>query len=72
VGLVGGLALSGFIGALVAVPLIATVRVIGRYIHRKLVGIPPWPTTTVAAETAVTQQTKEIDEESQKPSLPTS
>jgi predicted PurR-regulated permease PerM len=43
VGLVGGLALSGFIGALVAVPLIATVRVIGRYIHRKLVGIPPWP-----------------------------
>jgi predicted PurR-regulated permease PerM len=72
VGLVGGLALSGFIGALVAVPLIATVRVIGRYIHRKLVGIPPWPTTTVAAETAVSQQTKEINEESQKPSLPTS
>jgi predicted PurR-regulated permease PerM len=42
-GLVGGLALSGFIGALVAVPLIATARVIGRYIHRKLLGIPPWP-----------------------------
>ncbi|MCB9444152.1 MAG: AI-2E family transporter [Ardenticatenaceae bacterium] len=42
-GLVGGLALSGFIGALVAVPLIATVRVIGRYVHRKLLGIPPWP-----------------------------
>lgn len=42
-GLVGGLALSGFIGALVAVPLIATIRVIGRYIHRKLLGIPPWP-----------------------------
>lgn len=42
-GLVGGLALSGFIGALVAVPLIATARVIGRYIHRKLLGLPPWP-----------------------------
>jgi predicted PurR-regulated permease PerM len=42
-GLVGGLALSGFIGALVAVPLIATGRVIGRYIHRKLLGLPPWP-----------------------------
>jgi predicted PurR-regulated permease PerM len=42
-GLVGGLALSGFIGALVAVPLIATARVIGRYIHHKLLGIPPWP-----------------------------
>ncbi len=49
-GLVGGLALSGFIGALVAVPLIATVRVIGRYIHRKLLGIPPWSETAVAQE----------------------
>lgn len=44
-GLMGGLALSGFIGALVAVPLIATVRVIGRYVHHKLMGIPPWPET---------------------------
>lgn len=42
-GLVGGLALSGFVGALVAVPLIATLRVIGRYIHRKLLDLPPWP-----------------------------
>ncbi len=59
VGLVGGLALSGFIGAIVAVPLIATVRVIGRYIHRKLVGIPPWPETAVAGETAVSQEPSE-------------
>jgi predicted PurR-regulated permease PerM len=58
VGLVGGLALSGFIGALVAVPLIATARVIGRYIHHKLLGIPPWPETAVEQETTEPSSTE--------------
>lgn len=42
VGLVGGLALSGLIGALVAVPMIASTKVIGHYIRCKLLDQPPW------------------------------
>ncbi len=43
VGLIGALALSGVMGALVIVPIIATGKVVGRYVHRKLLGLPPWP-----------------------------
>ena len=43
VALIGALALSGVLAALVIVPVIATVRVVGRYVHRKLLGLPPWP-----------------------------
>ncbi len=43
VSLIGALALSGVLGALVIVPVIATGKVIGRYVHRKLLGLPPWP-----------------------------
>lgn len=41
-GLIGALMLSGFLGALVVVPLMATAKVVGRYVHRKLLGLPPW------------------------------
>ena len=41
-GLIGALMLSGFLGALVVVPLLATAKVVGRYVHRKLLGLPPW------------------------------
>lgn len=42
VGLIGALALSGFLGALVVVPMIASVKVIGRYLQRKILGLPAW------------------------------
>ncbi len=42
VGLIGALALSGVLGALVIVPVMATGKVVGRYVHRKLLGLPPW------------------------------
>ena len=43
VALIGALALNGILGALVIVPIIATVRVVGRYIYLKLLDLPPWP-----------------------------
>ncbi len=43
VGLIAALALSGVFGALIVVPLIATAVVVGRYVHHKLLGLPPWP-----------------------------
>jgi len=49
VGLIGALGLSGVLGAIIVVPCMATVKVVGRYIHRKLLGLAPWPTEDVAA-----------------------
>jgi predicted PurR-regulated permease PerM len=43
VGLIGALALSGVLGAFVIVPIIATMKMVGSYVHRKLLGLPPWP-----------------------------
>lgn len=42
-GLVGALALSGVLGALIVVPFMATAKVAGGYIHRKLLDLDPWP-----------------------------
>lgn len=42
VGLIGAVALSGLLGALVVVPTMASAKVLGYYIHCKLLGIPPW------------------------------
>ncbi len=35
--------LMGFVGLLLAAPLIATVRLFGRYLYRKLFDLDPWP-----------------------------
>lgn len=42
VGLIAGLVFGGLLGAIIVVPAIATARVVGRYVHRKLLGQPPW------------------------------
>ncbi len=52
VGLVGGLAFSGLVGAIVVVPAIATARVVGGYLHRRLLGLPPWPAGAATATAA--------------------
>jgi predicted PurR-regulated permease PerM len=43
VSLLGALALSGVFGALVVVPVIASLKVLGNYIRCKLLDLPPWP-----------------------------
>ena len=43
VGMTGGLMLGGFLGALFAVPFLATLKVLGHYIRCKVTGRPPWP-----------------------------
>jgi len=42
VGLIGALALSGVLGALIVVPLMASIKVIGYYIRSKLLDQTPW------------------------------
>jgi predicted PurR-regulated permease PerM len=44
-GLIGALVLSGVLGAIIVVPMIATAKLVGIYLHRKLLGLPPWPPT---------------------------
>ena len=43
VGVIGALALQGVLGALLIVPLMATVGILMRYLRCKLLGIDPWP-----------------------------
>jgi predicted PurR-regulated permease PerM len=43
VGLIAGLAFGGILGAIVAVPAIATARIVGRYLYYRILGLPPSP-----------------------------
>jgi predicted PurR-regulated permease PerM len=43
IGLVGGLTAGGLLGVIIVVPAMATIKVVARYVHRKLQGLPAWP-----------------------------
>jgi predicted PurR-regulated permease PerM len=43
VAVVGALVTSGVLVALVIVPLVGTAALVGRYVHRRALGLPPWP-----------------------------
>jgi len=45
VAVVGALALGGALMALIIVPLMGSAGVLGGYIHRRILGLPPWPDT---------------------------
>ncbi|MDX1687854.1 MAG: AI-2E family transporter [Candidatus Promineifilaceae bacterium] len=51
VGMTGGLMLGGFLGALFAVPFLATLKVLGYYVRCKLSGQRPWPEEGEAEDT---------------------
>ncbi len=46
--LVGAFAISGVLAALIIVPVIASLKVVGRYLRCKLLGLPPWPESVPA------------------------
>jgi predicted PurR-regulated permease PerM len=68
IALVGALILSGFLGALVVVPLLGTLKVAGRYLHRKLLGKPPWPEAEIVPKPATHEKTREREPASAPPS----
>lgn len=43
IGLLGALAIGGVLLAIVIVPLMASVQVVGHYIRQKMLGLPAWP-----------------------------
>lgn len=65
VGLVGALGLSGVLGAILVVPLMATVKVVGRYIYCKLTDQPPWPLDEPVPSSE--DQAQEVDLETANP-----
>jgi predicted PurR-regulated permease PerM len=46
VAVTGALALGGTVVALIIVPLLASAGVVGRYVHRRILGLEPWPEAT--------------------------
>jgi len=50
VALIAGLAIGNILGAILAVPLIATLKVLWQYVQHKFAGTDPWPQVAEAAE----------------------
>ncbi len=50
VSLIAALALSGLLGALIIVPLLATVKIIFKYLHAKWLGLSYWPEPALPIE----------------------
>jgi hypothetical protein len=43
IGVIVAANLAGFVGLMLAAPLIATIRLFGGYVYRKLLDLDPWP-----------------------------
>ncbi len=65
IGLIGALVLSGLLGAIIVVPMIASGKIVGAYVHRKLLGLPPWPPVGEAetADQAGGEATRRVTED---------
>lgn len=50
ISLIAALALSGVLGAIIIVPILATVKIIVKYFHARWLGIPYWPEPAAADE----------------------
>jgi len=46
ISLIGALAIGGILAAIVVVPLLASIKVVGSYVRAKMLGFPPWPDET--------------------------
>lgn len=60
-GLFGGLMVGGFLGALLIVPLIASVKVIGGYIYCRMLDLPPWPPDSPAGPETDGEENLSVD-----------
>ncbi|MBP7998424.1 MAG: AI-2E family transporter [Chloroflexi bacterium] len=50
VAIIGAIILQGVLGALVVLPVLATVGIIGRYIRARLLNLPPWGEKEVSSQ----------------------
>ncbi len=65
VGLIGGLAFGGVLGVIIVIPCIATAKILGYYVHCRLLGKSPWPHLAQApeAEETIGQSRKQSEPE---------
>jgi predicted PurR-regulated permease PerM len=70
VGLTGALVLSGVLGTIIVVPCMATAKVVGRYVHRKLLGLPLWPEEALAVASQEKREADFADQRELKPRSP--
>ncbi|MCB9106299.1 MAG: AI-2E family transporter [Anaerolineales bacterium] len=57
VGLIGGLVYGGVLGVIIVIPLIATAKIVGLYVRRRLMGLPPFPEPEAAEGEAEVKET---------------
>ncbi|MFZ5919121.1 MAG: AI-2E family transporter [Chloroflexota bacterium] len=60
VGIVAGTALGGVLGMFLATPTLGTLRVLGRYVHCKLLDIEPYPEPLPPPEAIVAASTAQV------------
>lgn len=53
VAIVAALVLNGILGVLIVVPLLASAIIVGKYLRRRLLGLPPFDEETAAAQAPV-------------------
>jgi hypothetical protein len=65
--IVGGVVYGGVLGALMVVPVLASVGVVGRYLRRRILGLEPFPPAAASADegsqaASIAAPGEEIDE----------
>lgn len=61
VALIAALALSGVLGAIIVVPLLATVKLISGYVQARLLGVSPWPAAEDAPASSPSSAPAELE-----------
>lgn len=56
VAIIGAVILQGVLGALIILPILATIGIVGRYIRARLLQLPPWPEEELKKVVLVTEQ----------------
>lgn len=56
VAIIGAVILQGVLGALIILPILATIGIVGRYVRARLLNLPPWPEEASTKVVPVSQQ----------------
>jgi predicted PurR-regulated permease PerM len=65
VAIMAAVVLQGILGALIVVPVLASIAVVGQHIYRRLLGLPPWSeeeTTPEMSESSIINESHHTDQ----------
>jgi predicted PurR-regulated permease PerM len=66
ISLIAALALSGVLGAIIIVPILATIKIIVKYFHARWLGLPYWPEPAAAPDQPKTGANSQPPQPAQK------